>query len=107
MNAPNPGHDVEIYYGLHGGPPVLIGGGSWEDADAAFAEADRVNAEVTDLGPGNHASPGTEAFYRHLGETAGVSQYTEVALEHYRRMVDGAREAVREAFAGGDTTDHD
>jgi hypothetical protein len=95
------GHQIEIYYGLHGGPPVLIGGGSGEDLEAACAEAERVNAEATDLGPGNHASPGTEAFYRHMGATAGVSHNTEAALAHYQSMVDGARDAVREVFAGG------
>lgn len=96
MDGPKPGHDIEIYYGLHGGAPVLIGGGSYEDAKAAFEEADRANAAATEMPPGRHASPGTRAFYTHLGATAGVSEVTDAALGHYDHMVEDAQQAARE-----------
>lgn len=101
MSALEYDHQFEIYYGLHGGPPVFIGGGSGEDLDAAYAEAERVNTEATDLGPGNHASPGTEAFYRHMGAAAGVSDNTEAASEHYRTTADAVQDAWREVITGG------
>lgn len=91
---------VEIFYALHGGEPIKIGGGTFDDVDRLGKEAAELDAS-TDLEDSNTTSPGTEHFYRSLGEIAEVAPVTSAALEHYSRLVSSAREAVRQRL--GDT----
>ncbi|MES2970848.1 MAG: hypothetical protein V4702_00825 [Patescibacteria group bacterium] len=83
-------NQVEIYYGLHGGEPILIGAGSFEDVDRVHQEAEGLNTNhktpSTDV-----MSPGARHFYRSLGEIAGVVSVTDAALDHYTALVEESR----------------
>lgn len=88
-------HDIEIYYGLHGGKPVLIGAGSWEDV-ARINRETQVIDETTPPDRTAVTSPGTKHFYRVLGEIAGIPEATDEAMHHYEAMVEQAREKFLE-----------
>ena len=95
-----PEPDVEIYYALHGGEPILIGSGSIADLARIDDEARELNAKFD---PESRAfiSPGTEHFYRSLGEIAGVVPVTDAVLEHYSGLVEGSRKAFRQKLKDG------
>ena len=103
MTMPESGQSFEIYYGLHGGPPIKIGGGTYEDVKRAGEEASAINAN-TDVQPANDTSPGTRHFYEEMGRTGGVEEVALAALEHYDELTERSRlaflERIREAGEG-------
>lgn len=90
-----PEHDVEIYYALHGGKPLFIGGGSHKDVDRLDKEGEAIDADLnTSLS--TDASPGTRHFFQSLGEIAGVRPLTEAALDHYDSTTEANKQAWRQ-----------
>jgi hypothetical protein len=99
--AGSSGHDIEIWYGLGGGEPFLIGGGSFEAAGEVFTEAEQLAPDQTR--PGHEMSPRTEHFYRRMARNAGVTPQYEAAMSHYDSQITAARQAFRDSLAGDDT----
>jgi hypothetical protein len=94
-------HDIEIYYGLHEGDPILIGGGSFEDLDRIDKEAQAIDEhqdrDSTAIPPHQtRHSQGTRHFYHSLGQVAGVAVATEAAMNHYKNLVQESRKALRQ-----------
>lgn len=86
---------LEIHYIPQGGEPVLIGAGSYEDVARIGQEAKQLDAHPD---PKSTAamSPGTEHFFRSLGQISGVSPDTEAVLEDYTDLVERSRVALLE-----------
>jgi len=84
--------DVEIYDGLHD-KPILVGGGSWEDAARAADEARAID-DATEPDREAVMSKGAEHFFKTLGKTAGVEVVTDASLKSYNAMVLASRQAL-------------
>jgi|SRR5581483_6975603 len=94
-------YDIEIHYALHGGKPVLIGAGSFDDLARIKQESTELDATYNPR-ENKGFSPGTSHFYRSLGEIAGVSDVTDVALEHYQALADASEVALKQKLRNGD-----
>lgn len=92
-----PEPDIEIFYALHGGEPVKIGSGSFEDFGRLSAEADVLNANM-DPQTNTVVSPGSRHIIEGMGETGGVKFVAELALDDYEQRVKTAKEAVRQSL---------
>lgn len=92
-------HDVEFWYGLHGGTPFKIGGGSHEEM-AALLPGDDDIAELADREPAGAMGSDTRAFMMAAARNAGAEAEATAALEHYDALVEGSREAFRQRIIG-------
>jgi hypothetical protein len=101
--AQESGHDIEIWYGLGGGEPFLIGGGSFEDADKTFEEGDQLALDETR--PGHATSPKSDHFYETMARTAGVTPQYEAAKAHYGSLTAEAEQKVRDSLLGSEASE--
>lgn len=95
-------HDIEFYYALDGGQPIKIAGGSAEDFQRIWDEAEALDAAVGH-DPLDIIGPGTRHFYRCLSQTAGIDPgIPEAVLDHYESLATGSRKNFRDKLVEGD-----
>lgn len=87
--------DIEFYFCLCEGEPVLIGGASHD----GFQEIVSAASDIPDDNPGGVIGSRTRAIMEELGHSAGVGANTEAALDYYEEMGRGSRTRFLEKLA--------